>query len=174
MEGCVRLFLAHYIFCRFTGIHTRRRDKATYAMPIRRMNLFRKSSRVITVKANLLAYPDKAPTADYIYAATVNGIHVAEHRQRMTRQLVLIQEVAEMTVTQFSDFAKVTHENVARPISFYQKGNQGSIVYEFVDLDLVDILPLSHNEIASVMLQVSTAPTKSKVLLTFSTCLIRL
>lgn len=69
----------------------------------------------------------------------------------------MVQRVAsgasELTVL----LARVAHPSIARPLSFHQYRGQGYIAYEFVDMDLFDVLPLYHAEVAAVMWQVINA-----------------
>lgn len=121
----------------------------------RRKQAFHQSGRQQLGRVNLPAYLNRCTSTDYSFVATLQGAWVGEHRRRLTRQLAVIQEVKCMTFTDFSRLTQVIHENIARPISFYSTENSADIVYEFVDLDLFDILPLCHTEIAAVMTQVS-------------------
>ncbi|KAL6406362.1 hypothetical protein AUP68_09152 [Ilyonectria robusta] len=72
-------------------------------------------------------------------------------------QLVMVQQVRHITLTEFSRLARMRHVNIARPIEIYYVGSEIHLVYEHVDLDVFDILPLAQNEIAAVISQVMTA-----------------
>ncbi|KAK9443997.1 uncharacterized protein VB005_02523 [Metarhizium brunneum] len=122
-------------------------------MSLRRKPAFRRTSETGSVKASLYAYPDRDLEKDYIIWNSINGIKVGQCRHENTRQLVIVQEVKRISVSQFSRVLRIFHENIASPIFLYKS----HIIYEFVDLDIVDVLPLSQPEIANAMAQAMSA-----------------
>lgn len=122
-------------------------------MSLRRKAASRRTSETGSVKASLYAYPDRDLEKDYIIWNSINGIKVGQCRHENTRQLVIVQEVKRISVSQFSRVLRIFHENIASPIFLYKS----HIIYEFVDLDIVDVLPLSQPEIANAMAQAMSA-----------------
>lgn len=72
-------------------------------------------------------------------------------------QLVMVQQVRHVTLTEFNRLARIFHVNVARPIEIYYIRSEIHLVYEHVDLDLFEILPLAQPQIAAIMSQVMAA-----------------
>lgn len=58
-------------------------------------------------------------------------------------QLVIVQQVQHITLTEFNRLAYIFHANVARLIEIYYIQLEIHLVYEYVDLDLFKILPLA-------------------------------
>ena len=112
-------------------------------MSLRRKPASRRTSETGSVKASLYAYPDRDLEKDYIIWNSINGIKVGQCRHENTRQLVIVQEVKRISVSQFSRVLRIFHENIASPIFLYKS----HIIYEFVDLEIVDVLPLSNRKL---------------------------
>jgi hypothetical protein len=63
----------------------------------------------------------------------------------------------ETSKASFSDLQKLTrisHDNVLKPTSFYQLGEELYIVYEYLYLDLFDLFPVEAMDVACIMKQV--------------------
>ncbi|KAK4072862.1 hypothetical protein Purlil1_13215 [Purpureocillium lilacinum] len=124
-------------------------------MPLRRKPAtIHKLGKALTLRASLPAHLKRDPYTDYLPVATIGSASVCEHRGYLTRQLVMIQEVKSVALSDFSVLAQIAHENIARPLAFYSSEDRSCIVYEYVDMDLLKILPLQHEEIAAAMAQV--------------------
>ncbi|PWI65006.1 hypothetical protein PCL_08365 [Purpureocillium lilacinum] len=124
-------------------------------MPLRRKPASRSLGKALTLRANLPVYPKRETTADYLILATNGPTSIGEHRRRLTRQLVMIQEVKSMSLREFGRLAQAAHEHIARPLAFYSNGDHHSLVYEFLEMDILDITPLSHDEVAAAMAQIA-------------------
>lgn len=126
-------------------------------MPLRRKPGYRSFGKALTLRANLPVYL-RETTADYLVLATDGPTSVCEHRRQLTRQLVMIQEVKSMSQREFARLAQAAHENIARPLALYSDGGRLSLVSEFPEMDILDIRPLAHEEVASAMAQVRCDP----------------
>lgn len=62
----------------------------------------------------------------------------------------------------FETWARICHGNISKLLALYRADSGCYVVYEFVDLQLRDIYPLHHAEVAAAMTQVcaSTAPLR--------------
>ncbi|KJZ68420.1 hypothetical protein HIM_12183 [Hirsutella minnesotensis 3608] len=126
-------------------------------MSLRRKQPFPWQAKDLSIKVNLTAYLNVCPTEDYYMLAETRGGWIGQHRQRLTRQLAVIHRVSGIAFKEFSRLADISHENIAHPIALYVSTDSSSIVYEFVDLDVHEILPLNLPEIAVVMTQITSA-----------------
>ncbi|KAJ6436741.1 ATP-dependent DNA helicase PIF1 [Purpureocillium lavendulum] len=124
-------------------------------MPLRRKPATRSLGKALTLRANLPVYPKRDITADYLILATDGPTSVCEHRRHLTRQLVMIQEVKSMSLREFGRLAQAAHENIARPLALYGDGDRLSLVSEFLEMNILDIRPLAHEEVAAAMAQVT-------------------
>ena len=109
----------------------------------------------------LPAYLDRRPEADYYPLGSIDTAWIGQRRNWRLRQLVTIQQLKSKVVSELNCLAQITHENIAQPIALYSEKDELHIVYEYMDLDLFDLLPLSETEISSVMKQAR---------LTYQTC----
>ncbi|KAJ6439107.1 hypothetical protein O9K51_08515 [Purpureocillium lavendulum] len=89
-----------------------------------------------------------------------NTTWVGEHRKHNSRQLAVIQPVANEEFTDFKFLAGLAHPNIARLRALYHKDSVVHVVYEYVELDVFDICPLSEAEIAEAMSQIISAVRK--------------
>lgn len=129
-------------------------------MFLRRKNAFRTTQVELTTKSQLVCYLDRDPDSDYMELATVhttqqNAAWVGQHRKHNSRQLAVIQPVTNEEFTDFKVLAGLAHPNIARLRALYHKDGAVHVVYEYVELDIFDICPLSEPEIAEAMSQVS-------------------
>jgi hypothetical protein len=112
---------------------------------------------VIAVKAVMLAKLDRNPNEDYEKVGNTPRGWIGIHRKRLMRQLVVVQRTIPEAFGLALRLTTVAHANIARPLSFHHYKGQGYVAYEFVDMDLFDILPLYQGEVAAAMLQVMDA-----------------
>lgn len=125
-------------------------------MIISRKAPFSFDHKVTSTGQPLLAHMGRHPTEIYEQVGHVAMSWIGAFRP-CPSQLVMVQQVRHITLTEFSRLARMRHVNIARPIEIYYVGSEIHLVYEHVDLDVFDILPLAQNEIAAVMSQVMTA-----------------
>lgn len=78
------------------------------------------------------------------------------HRNRQSRQLVVVQEVKNNRLQDLSCLSKISAPNVARIMALYHKADTVYAVQELVSLDVMDLTPLGESEIAEVFAQVTT------------------
>ncbi len=123
-------------------------------MPLRRKPASRSLGKALTLRANLPVYPKRETAEDYLVLATDGPTSVCEHRRRLTRQLVMIQAVKSLSLGEFGRLAQAAHENIARPLALYGEGDRLSLVSEFLEMDILDIRPLTHEEVAAAIAQV--------------------
>lgn len=79
---------------------------------------------------------------------------VGECRKRQNRRLAVVQEVKNAGLLDLKCLAQIAAPNVARVHALYHQDNRFFAAYEYIDLDITEIGPLSDKEIASVFLQV--------------------
>ncbi|KAH6970368.1 hypothetical protein BKA56DRAFT_496900 [Ilyonectria sp. MPI-CAGE-AT-0026] len=125
-------------------------------MIISRMAPISFDHKVTSTGQPLLAHMGRHPTENYESVGHVGMAWIGALRPCLS-QLVMVQPVRHITLTEFSRLARMKHVNIARPIEIYYMESEIHLVYEHVDLDLFEILPLAQNEIAAVMSQVMTA-----------------
>ncbi|KAH7108614.1 hypothetical protein B0J13DRAFT_463264 [Dactylonectria estremocensis] len=104
----------------------------------------------------LLAHMGRHPIETYDSVGRVDKEWIGALRPHPS-QLVMVQQVRHMTLTEFNRLARIFHVNFARPIEIYYIRSEIHLVYEHVDLDLFEILPLAQPQIAAVMSQVMAA-----------------
>jgi serine/threonine protein kinase len=124
-------------------------------MFLRRKPAFVRESVVVPAKALPAVYLSRSPTADYNPIGITTSGWVGVHRRQTARQLVAVQQVPEMSITDFRRMVEIAHRNITRLLGVYYEEDHIYLVYEYVELDLFDILPLlSEVELASVVSQV--------------------
>ncbi|KAI1839629.1 hypothetical protein JX266_014161 [Neoarthrinium moseri] len=75
-------------------------------------------------------------------------------------RLVQVEHASHMTITDFESLVNLRHLHVAPFLGLYYNRTSTDIVYERLDLDLLDICPLaSEAEVASVLAQMLSAIT---------------
>lgn len=75
-------------------------------------------------------------------------------RKLQNRRLAVVQEVKNAGLLDLKCLAQIAAPNVARVYALYHQHNRFFAVYEYVDLDVTEVGPLSDKEIANVFLQV--------------------
>jgi hypothetical protein len=111
---------------------------------------------------NVILHCDRHPELDYVplqrrplgEATLIPWIGV--HRNRQSRQLVVVQEVKNNRLQDLSCLSKISAPNVARIMALYHKADTVYAVQELVSLDVMDLTPLGESEIAEVFAQVTT------------------
>ena len=111
----------------------------------------------IAVKAAVVVKVSQHPREDYEELGTTHKGWVGLHRRKVMRQLVVVQRVNPGAFGLMARLTQIAHLNIARPLALYQHEGQDFVSYEFLDLDLFDVLPLYQVEVAAVMLQVMDA-----------------
>ncbi|KAH7113536.1 hypothetical protein EDB81DRAFT_670086 [Dactylonectria macrodidyma] len=119
------------------------------------MALRRKSPFYIEVKPPLThralpAYLNRRPEADYYPLGSIDTAWIGQRRNWRLRQLATVQQLKRKVVSELNCLAQIAHENIAQPIALYSEKDELYIVYEYMDLDLFDLLPLSETEISSI------------------------
>ncbi|KAH6869002.1 hypothetical protein B0T10DRAFT_419061 [Thelonectria olida] len=102
-------------------------------------------------------YLNRHPETDYFPVDSPKTVWIGQRRDWRIRQLVAVQELEGKALSELSRLAEVTHDNIAQPVALYHISDKLYIVYEYVDLDLFDLLPLSEWEASGVMKQVISA-----------------
>lgn len=108
---------------------------------------------VVAIAAMPLTY-DVHPMFHYEPVGSIGAAWIGSYRQLSSRQMVVVQKVYQATTSDNKKFAQITHLNIARPIAFYSTGKETYVAYEFIELDLLDLRPLSEVEVAVIMSQV--------------------
>jgi PHP family Zn ribbon phosphoesterase len=70
--------------------------------------------------------------------------------------LAVVQEVKNAGLLDLKCLAQIATPNVTRVLALYHQKNKFYAAYEYTDLDIVEIGPLSDKEIANAFLQVRT------------------
>lgn len=122
-------------------------------MTLRRKTPFYIEGKPPSVQKILPAYLNRHPEADYYPLRYLSTTWIGQRRNWRLRQLVTVQMLKRIVLSDLSRLAEITHESIAHPIALYSKKDELYIVYEYTDLDLFDLLPLSETEISSVMKQ---------------------
>ena len=122
-----------------------------------------RESVLTPAKANPPVYLKRSPLSDYKPVGVISSGWIGLHRRPLTWQFAIIEEIQEMDIGHFRLFCDAAHQNIARPLAIYYD-ELVHIVYEYAELSLFDILPLSSEvEVASVMSQVvSHSPEPAK------------
>ncbi|KAK3933700.1 hypothetical protein QBC46DRAFT_275266 [Diplogelasinospora grovesii] len=124
-------------------------------MFLRRKPAFLRESIVVPTKVLPAVYLNRSPGIDYKPVNIQKGTWIGVHRNRGAHQFVVVQELRHIDITDFSFLAQSTHTNITQPLGLYYCQDGVYITYEYVELDLLDILPLSsETEVASVMSQI--------------------
>ncbi|KAK8038379.1 protein kinase domain-containing protein [Apiospora phragmitis] len=100
-------------------------------------------------------YLDRHPSQDYDLVQKTAKVWIGASRASRSRQLVVIKEIYHTTTLQeLRCTVRIMHPHVAPVLALYCCRDQCFAVYEFLELDLFDVLPLATEvEIASVMAQ---------------------
>ncbi|KAK0761656.1 hypothetical protein N5P37_005638, partial [Trichoderma harzianum] len=110
-----------------------------------------------TVIAGMPAYLDIHPVSDYEPMGRTGSAWIGSHRQCSSRQLAIIQTVYQATASDIKKHVQIAHPHIARPIALYSTGIDMYVAYEYIELDLYDLLPLSEIEVAVIMSQILDA-----------------
>lgn len=121
--------------------------------PVHQMN--KEDHGVVAIAAMPPTY-DVHPTFHYEPVGSIGTAWIGSYRQLSKRQMVVVQEVYQATTSDNKKFAQITHLNIVRPIAFYSTGKEMYVAYEFIELDLLDLRPLSEIEVAGITSQVCT------------------
>ncbi|RFU75095.1 kinase domain-containing [Trichoderma arundinaceum] len=113
--------------------------------------------RAVTAIAAMPAYLDVHPMSDYEPVGRTGAAWVGSHRQYSKRQLVIVQQVRQATTADFKRFARLAHLHIARPMALYSTGADMHVAYEYIELELCDLLPLFEVEVAAIMSQILDA-----------------
>lgn len=108
---------------------------------------------IVGVKASIPTYLDRHPLHDYEPVSRTQDAWIGMNRQRACRQFAVVQEVRQPVLPSFRKLVDIAHPNVIRPAALYVAA-ETFVAYEYVELDVFDILPLSIREVASIMSQV--------------------
>ncbi|KAJ9130136.1 hypothetical protein NKR23_g12333 [Pleurostoma richardsiae] len=101
---------------------------------------------------------NRNPKADFDQVGTSPHGWIALHQARTSRQIVLVRDHPDATISDVGLVAKVAHVNIARILGVYFEKHSVYVVHEFLDLDLFEVFPLaSEVEVASVMSQIISA-----------------
>lgn len=123
-------------------------------MFLRRKPGFLRESVLTPAKAMLPVYLKRSPLSDYKPVGVISSGWIGWYRRPLSGQLAVVQEIKEMDVKDFRVFCDLAHQNIVRPLAIYYD-ELVHIICEYVELSLLDILPLSTEiEAASVMSQV--------------------
>lgn len=115
---------------------------------------------ISAVKVSSIIYHDQHPDEHYEPVTHVtSATWIATHRRRMSRQLAVIQLLSHYHIASLDGFYHIAHVHVAQPVATYHNATGIYLVYEYVDLDFREILPLSQPEIAALMHQVGSFQT---------------
>lgn len=107
----------------------------------------------MNVKQSLIAFMDRDPLSDYSRLAGIGNCWVGVHNNRH-RQMVMIQSFNHTTLSNLYHLSRATHQNVVRLFAVYCYQEVFHAVLEYVDLDIIDLIPLSEQEISGVLSQV--------------------
>jgi hypothetical protein len=77
-------------------------------------------------------------------------------RKNHIRKLAVIQEVRNAGLLDLKCLSQIAVPNVARVVALYHQKNKFYAAYEYIDLDILEIGPLTDMEIANAFLQVSS------------------
>ncbi|KAK4070220.1 hypothetical protein Purlil1_13550 [Purpureocillium lilacinum] len=122
-----------------------------------RLKRFGRSKVVVAAKASILAYVDAHPLSDFEPIGHLGMAWVGLHRQNSSRQFVMVQQCRQSILTGFRRNIQLAHLNIARPIALYSSSDEVHLAYEYLELELQDLLPLSDTEVASILSQVMAA-----------------
>ncbi|PTB40390.1 hypothetical protein M441DRAFT_141957, partial [Trichoderma asperellum CBS 433.97] len=111
---------------------------------------------VMAIAAMPMTY-DVHPKFHYQSVGSIGTAWIGSHRHLSYRQMVVIQKVYQTTISDIKKFAQIAHLNIARPIAFYSTGKETYVAYEFIELDLFDLRPLSEVEVAGIASQILDA-----------------
>ncbi|KAM7209919.1 hypothetical protein V8F06_014698 [Rhypophila decipiens] len=128
-------------------------------MFLRRKPGFLRESVLTPAKAMPPVYLKRSPLSDYKPVGVVSSGGIGLYRPPLSGQLAVVQEIKEMDLKHFRVFCDLAHQNIIRPLAIYYD-ELVHIVCEYVELSLLDILPLSTEiEVASIMSQLYDAIT---------------
>lgn len=127
-------------------------------LKMNRLKGLSRSRAIVTAKASIPVYLDVHPLSDYEPIGRLGAAWIGEHRQNSSRQLVVVQQCRQNILSGFRRYLQLAHLHLARPIALYS-ARDVYLSYEYVELGLEEILPLSDSEVASVLSQVMSKPS---------------
>lgn len=107
------------------------------------------------VKSSVPAYLDVHPLHDYEPVGRARDSWVGLYRDTASRQMVHVQQVILPRLDDLQRLAQVAHRHIARPMALYFVQDEAHIAWEYLDLDVLDLPPVSVGEAAAIMAQVS-------------------
>ena len=96
---------------------------------------------------------------DYEPVGRLGDFWIGLHRENASRRMAYVQQVIPPRLDDLQRLSQVAHRNIARPISLYFLQEEAYIAWEFVDLDVLDLPPVSVAETAAIMAQVREQPS---------------
>lgn len=115
--------------------------------------------KLIFARTLIPSYLDVHPLSDYEPVGRVETAWIGLHRQKPNRQLVIVQQLHHDKFSSFETLTQLAHANIARPAALYCVGTMLYVTYEYAELELTDLPPLSEMEVAAIIFQVSNWPT---------------
>lgn len=107
------------------------------------------------VKSSVPAHLDVHPLRDYEPVGRVGDLWVGLHREKASRRMAHVQRVVPPRLSDLQRLSEVAHRNLARPVALYFLHEEAYIAWEYVDLDVLDLPPVTVAEAAAIMAQVS-------------------
>lgn len=107
------------------------------------------------VKSSIPAHLDVHPLHDYEPVGRSGDFWVGLYRAKASRRMAYVQQVIPPRLDDLQRLSQVAHRNLARPMALYLLRDEGYIAWEYVDLDVLDLPPVSIAETAAIMAQVS-------------------
>lgn len=118
---------------------------------------FRPKQPLSTVRVSSIIYHDQHPDEHYEPVTHVTSeTWIVTHRCRLSRQLAVVQLLSHDNTATVDHFQQIAHMHIAKPVATYYNAVGIYLVYEYVDLDFREMLPLSQPEIATLMRQVGS------------------
>ena len=96
---------------------------------------------------------------DYEPVGRLGNFWVGLYREKASRRMAYVQQVIPPRLDDLQTLSQIAHRNLARPISLYFLHEEAYIAWEFVDLDILDLPPVSVTETAATMAQVREQPS---------------
>lgn len=114
----------------------------------------RKSNDIVPTEAPIPTYLDIHPVSDYEPIGRLGTAWIGLHRLGSTRQKVMVERVYQTNIADLKRVARIVHHNIAPPKALYCVSAELYVVYEYVELNIFDLVPMSQMEVATIMSQV--------------------